>query len=598
MSYTVRLMTILPRLLPRGEGRAGAGVGSLLPWRPSGSLSSPRGEDWGKEASSSLHALYTTVPSVICWPTSGTALLGLLILANSLMGAEPVRLSAYPQKVRTFYSLEAPAVPAALRSNAVALPVGNITGAVRASDGAIWLGTTQGLMRLDFSAPDRDRRQFLAGKRYLPDDDVQQLLADSNSGVWARTRTGVSHIELKPMTLSQKAQLFEARIRARHDRYGLVADSALLIPGDTSSNRLMDNDNDGLWTAMYAAAECFRYQVTKSPEALANARKSVEAILFLEEVAGRRGFPARSFIRKGDPMPQGGEWHWTADGRFYWKGDTSSDEIVGHFFIFSIAYDLLPDAALKQRIAITARRIMDHIVTHGYALVNLDGRPTTWGWWSPKKLVQQPDERALNSLQLLSFLKTTAHITGEKRYEEEYRKAAWEWNYADWITRLKEFRQELNYSDEELAMLPFYCLFNYETDPALLKAYRKAADAWWENIQRESNPLWTFIYLKGQPKAAIDLSGAVWTLYRTPLDTIKWSVKNSQRQDIVWASAPERSGQREALTLLPPDELPVMRWNSNPFVIDGGEDGRSEDDGAAFLLPYWLGRYQRLLLGE
>ena len=90
----------------------------------------------------------------------------------------------------------------------------------------------------------------------------------------------------------------------------------------------------------------------------------------------------------------------------------------------------------------------------------------------------------------------------------------------------------------------------------------------------------------------------MWTLYRTPLDTIKWSVKNSQRQDIVWASAPERSGQREALTLLPPDERPVMRWNSNPFVVDGGEDGRSEDDGAAFLLPYWLGRYQRLLFGE
>ena len=42
-------------------------------------------------------------------------------------------------------------------------------------------------------------------------------------------------------------------------------------------------------------------------------------------------------------MPHGGEWHWTPDGRYYWKGDTSSDEIVGHFFIFSIAYDLLPD---------------------------------------------------------------------------------------------------------------------------------------------------------------------------------------------------------------------------------------------------------------
>jgi hypothetical protein len=41
-----------------------------------------------------------------------------------------------------------------------------------------------------------------------------------------------------------------------------------------------------------------------------------------------------------------------------------------------------------------------------------------------------------------------------------------------------------------------------------------------------------------------------------------------------------------------------MKWNSNPFDIDGGSGGRGEDDGAAFLLPYWMGRYLGLLLGE
>ena len=526
------------------------------------------------------------------------AFLTLLVPAGVLSAVEPVRLVPYPQKVRTFYPLDSPLVPAALRSNSIPLPLGNITAGVQAADGAVWLGTTQGLMRLDFSAPARDRRQVLAGKRYLPDDRVEQLVPDSNGGVWARTRSGVSHIELKPMTLAQKAKIFEARIRARHDRYGLVADSALAVPGDVSSNRLIDNDNDGLWTSIYAAAECFRYRVTRSPEALASARKSVEAMLFLEDVAGRRGFPARSYIRKGDPMPQGGEWHWTPDGQFYWKGDTSSDEIVGHFFIFCVAYDLLPDKPMKQRIAETARRIMNHILDHDYALVDLDGKPTTWGWWSPQKLLEQPDERALNSLQLLSFLKTTFHITGDPRYEAEYRKAAWEWKYADWITRVNAFRLELNYSDEELAMLPFYCLFEYEKDPALLKAYRHAVDGWWENIQREANPLWTFIYAKGRPDANVDLAAAVWTLYRTPLDTISWTVRNSQRHDLTWAQAPDRAGEREVLNLLPPDERPIMRWNSNPFVVDGGGDGRSEDDGAAFLLPYWLGRFQKLLLGE
>ena len=359
-----------------------------------------------------------------------------LIVAGSAGAVEPVQLAPYPQKFRTFYNLSDAAVPAGLRSNSVPLPAGNITVAARSTDGALWLGTTQGLMRVDFSAPVRDQRQYLSGRRYLPDDVVEQLLPDEHNGVWVRSRTGVSHIELRPMSLAQKAEAFEQRIRARHDRYGMVADSHLAVAGDPSSNQLHDNDNDGLWTAMYAAAECFRFAVTKSPAALANARKSIEAVLFLEEVAGRRGFPARSVLRKGDPMPHGGEWHWTADGQYYWKGDSSSDEIVGHFFIFSIAYDLLPDSELKRRIAETAKRIMDHILEHGYNLIDLDGKPTLWGWWGPEKLKQQPDER------------------------------------------------------------------------------------------------------------------------------------------------------------------PVMKWNGNPFVIDGGAGGKGEDDGAAFLLPYWMGRYHKFLVGE
>jgi hypothetical protein len=439
---------------------------------------------------------------------------------------------------------------------------------------------------------------IFAGRRYLPDDDVQQLVPDTAGGVWVRTRTGVSHIELRLMTLEQKADLLERTVRERHDRYGMLGDSHLTTPGDLATNQQVDNDNNGLWTSIYVAAECFRYAVTKSPDALAQARKSIEAMLFLEEVAGKRGFPARSYIRKGDRMPTNGEWHWTDDGQIYWKGDTSSDEIVGHYFAFGIAFDLLPDADLKARIVATTRRITDHIIANDYALIDVDGKPTLWAKWSLKYFAEDPEDSALNALELLSLLKTTAHITGEARYEKEYQKVAHELKYLDLILRLKECRIEMNYSDEELAMLPFYGIFRYETDPAALVNYRRALDDWWENMSRELCPLWTFIYQTGRPDAAIDLAGATWTLYRMPIDRIRWDVKNSHRADIVWSSVPDRFGKREAATLLPPDERPVMRWNGNPFTVDGGNGGRSEDDGAAFLLPYWLGRYHQFLRGQ
>jgi len=521
---------------------------------------------------------------------------GLLAIAAICQGAEPVRLTAQPQKFRSFYSLDDPRVPAALKQS------GTTVRAV-ASDGAVWSGTSRGVTRVDPQAPPRDRHQYFAGKRYLPDDEVRQLAADQAAGMWVRTKTGVSHIELRTMTLAAKAALFEERVHARHDRHGLVSPSNLRVAGDVSTNQMRDDDNDGLWTSIYAAAECFRYVVTRSPEALANATRSTEAVLFLEQVAGKRGFPARSYIRKGEPMPNGGEWHWTPDGQYYWKGDTSSDEIVGHFFLYGVATDLLPDGALKKRIAETAARIMDHIVDHGYYLIGVNGKPATWGRWSQTYFQQEPADSALNSLELLSFLKTAAHITGDSRYAKEYRKAAIDLGYARRATRYKELREEINYSDEELAMLSFYGLFRYETDGELLdRYYRPALNGWWENIAREENPLWTFIYAMAQPSAPhaipIDLASAVRTLYRMPVDTIEWTVKNSNRKDVIMDRAADRFQRRQAIALLPPDERPVMKWKSNPFDVDGGSDGRGEDDGAAFLLPYWMGRYYRFLLGE
>ena len=94
----------------------------------------------------------------------------------------------------------------------------------------------------------------------------------------------------------------------------------------------------------------FDIGVTKDPSALESARKSVEAMLRLESITGRSGFPARSFRHKGEPRHNDGIWHFTSDGEWEWKADTSSDEIVGHFFAYSVVYDLAADESLKNRL--------------------------------------------------------------------------------------------------------------------------------------------------------------------------------------------------------------------------------------------------------
>src|SRR5207244_10523772 len=107
-----------------------------------------------------------------------------------------------------------------------------------------------------------------------------------------------------------------------------------------------------------------------------------------------------------------------------------------------------------------------------------------------------------------------------------WRRVALRWKDVAEGTRYVELRDDINYSDEELAMLSFYPIFRYEQDARLLECYRRAAGQWWNNIQRERNPQGTLIYLLSKPAQPVSMEAAAWTLYRIPMDLIEWTVKS------------------------------------------------------------------------
>ena len=545
-----------------------------------------------------------------------------------------IRLRATPQKFRTVYAVDDTRIPKKIRdqlaqpartarigsvrwtveSDALirdsgaklrlsfdeGLPVGRLRAITISTDGAIWTGGDDGLVRYATATDAWDRWQYFGGKRYLPSDQVTSLAPGEAGSVWVRTADGISHIEFRLLSLADKAAHFEKRLTERHERHYLVADSQLSDAGNPATSHQYPNDNDGLWTSIYVASQAFRYQVTKDSRALESARKSVEAMLRLEAITGRSGFPARSFRHKDEPRHNDGIWHFTSDGEWEWKADTSSDEIVGHFFAYSVVYDLAADKSLKRRLRGAVSRMADHLIDHAYNLTDLHGGPTRWGRYDEAYFETDDgrEERALRSLELLSHLKVAYHMTGNVRYDREYRKLINESKYHKNTTTYLKLRQELNYSDEELAMLSYYPLFRYEKDPSLLRVYREGLEQWWVNIQREANPLWMFIYASCNPAKRVPLEAAARTLYRIPMDLIKWSIKNSHRRDVPLDRFPERHKRLQTTRLLPPDERRVMKWNSNPFQLDDQSDGRGEDDGAFFLLPYWLGRFHGFLVGE
>ena len=519
------------------------------------------------------------------------------------------------QKFATQYSFEAKEVPPAARVVHSGKPwLGKERGPVEGlmifaeeKSGAVWLGGDQGAARFDPKAKPRwERWQYFAGRRWLPDDSVQNIIVEKTApgrSVWVRTRTGVSHLEWRPMTLAEKARSFEARVEARHVRHGMVADCGLRTPGDLTASFTYDNDNDGLWTSIYLAAQCHRYAVTHEPEARARARRSLDLLMRLEEITGLPGFPARSFVSTNEPRPQGGEWHPTPDGQWLWKGDTSSDELVGHYFGYATYFDLVADEQEKIAIRAVVSRITDHLIRNQYQLIDVDGQPTRWGRWSESYQQTQEGryEAALNSLELLSFLKTAYHITDDSRYDAAYLERVQK-GYAQkmrWYRRWPE-GGEINFSDDELAYLSYAPLLRYETNWRLRRVYLDGLRYTWKRVQPTFNPLWNYI------SAASDagkLSSRLReesrrTLERIPNDQISWSVHNSQRRDVTLNKEKDRFGQPQLRRVLAPDELPAQKWNSNPYRPDGGGNGASEDDGAYFLLPYWMGRYYKWIDAE
>ena len=533
----------------------------------------------------------------------------ILLSASSLAHAA----ETYRQKARTFHTPDEFARVtggkvilqkqldrerlAAMREGVTRWPTTQVTVIHAESPSVTWAGGPQGAVRY---SDGYKSVEYFGGRRWLPDDHVTGIGTDGTA-TWLETSKGFARIEYKPMTLEDKSRHFVERVQKRHNRWGLTSDSRLRVAGDLSTNLMVSSDNDGLWTAIYVAAECFRYKVTGEADARENARRGMAAILRLESIAGIRGFPARSFIKVGEDLQPGdGEWHDTPDKQWRWKGDTSSDEIVGHYFVYGVYHDLVADEQEKPALRAAISRITTHILDNNYQLIDVDGKRTRWGWWGPEAIWEDPDETGLRALHVLSHLRVAIHMADDPARRARYQAA-----YDDLIkthkyhllTRNQKIMVPgvVNHSDDELAFLSYYPLLLYEKDEKLLEVYRQSLERSWQCERAERNPLWNFIYAAGNGAKEFDRAEAVRTLREIPMDLVEWSVRNSHRLDVPMDPLSDRFRRRQALVVLPYDELPMTKWNGNPYILDGGAGGTSEDDGGYFLLPYWLGRYHRLI---
>jgi len=481
--------------------------------------------------------------------------------------------------------------------NTVHLPEGNIKKIVIGKNGARYYGTDLGLI-----IQDGVNESFLGATRWLPDDEVTAIaVSDDGNLLWVGTRNGVSRIVTSMMTLSGKAAHYQYLMEKYHVREGFTTIRELTVKHDMESGSVEISDNDGLWTGCYAAAQALRYAVTGEDEALALARRSMRAMLKLNYVTGIPGFPARAIRRPGEKGYGNGdeEWHAATDeiGELEWKGETSSDEIMGHFFGLCFYYDLCADDAEKREITAALKAIADHILEHDYTLCDTDGLPATWSHWGPREMNGNDIwfwERRINSFELLCILRVVSHMTGDEKYDAEYKNLVQNHHYALNSMQHKLDDAHDNHIDDHLGFITMATILRYETDPMMRQFFLLALRHHWEYERVERCPWWNLIY--GAMSGDIcDIDVAVKSLREIPLDLIRHRIYNSKRPGLVWDEGQEYfGGSRQLKSPLPYDEKQVMMYDSNPFRADGG-DGMSVEYGVIFLLPYWFGRFYGLI---
>jgi hypothetical protein len=516
------------------------------------------------------------------------------------------------------------------------IPYASFTSIVPTRKGAVWLGTDKGAVL--FAGQSWQYRQ---GRRWLPGDRVYGIAADTHTGrAWFATDGGLgSVVETSQLTLARKAARYQSDIDLRHQRteLGYVAEVQLERPGDPSAWTQRDTDNDGLWTSLYGAAQSFLYSATKDPAAKARAKKAFEAIRFLSQVtqggthSAPPGFPARTVLptsgrdpnttytpqrdtakRKTDPLWKAlhPRWPKSADGKWYWKTDTSSDELDGHMFFYAQYHDLVADEAERKRVADVVTAIVDHLLDNDYRLVDWDGKPTRWGNFNPKSLNHDPawaEERGLNSLSMLAYLKVAQRVSGRARYRRAAQLLIEKHGYAQNVLDAKVHRGPGtgNQSDDQLLVLGFYTLLSYEEDPRLRATYSEGFRRAWELLRYERNPFFNFAYagVCGVNAADSDWIGeSIDSLKRYPLRPIRWAHRGSHRADIVRLPSPDPITGTKAIRgrlrdgrALPIDERWSGRWSDDPWLLDGRGNGRRLAPGTPFLLAYSMGLYHGVI---
>ncbi len=464
-------------------------------------------------------------------------------------------------------------------------------------DNDLWIGTTRGAIRM----LSHDEWQYFGADHWLPGNRVNDIAADDKT-VYIATDAGIGVIRYEPYTLLKKAAYYERHIK----EWGLQRMGFVHTLTKKEGEWIREiSDNDGGHTSPYLAAMSFKYAVTGDEEARHEALNSFKAMLWLERITPIPGYPARAIYSldgdKGEMARHGSgglpaKWFPSKDGKWMWKGDTSSDEVIAHFYSVSLFHDLVARGKEKELAKQHLVSIATHILENGWILKGMDGKPTRWGRWDPTYLLRPYGymDRGVNGLEALTFMHTALNLSGDKKFKDGYEQLM-KWGYHTNTIRQKNVfpPEHIAPWDDNLAFRSYYTLLRNTDHPALRSVYLRSLARTWEVKRIEEVPWYNYVYgaITGND---CEQQQSMDHLRAWQLDCVEHNFTNSFRHDLKTKKGyvPYESGTRA----ISPRESVVNRNSRYALVYDGGHNGNRAMEPSAFLRDYWMGRYHGLIL--
>jgi len=367
---------------------------------------------------------------------------------------------------------------------------------------------------------------------------------------------------LPASTAESDAIAISANIQAKHIPFATILDPIYASSTSSTINGYTRCGDSALWTGAYLAAEAFRYNVTRSPDALNNVKGALACLKALADLTGDNRL-ARCIVLVSSPFAAGIASEEAANTihqnpPWFWVDNTSRDQVVGAFFGLGIAFDLVDDASVKQGISDLTTRLIGFLSRHQ---------------WSPNDDLSNTFQLRPEELQML--LQVARHVNPANGVSGPIFVAPVDTGVSVDVQSIGSyFKFNLDY-------MTFFNLIRIQDNGDNRHAYQIARNytaghqnAFFNMVDRALNG----------PDQARDAET------RVLLD--QW-LQRSRRDFFVDLTSSVQVCGSEACAPIPVPQRPPtdFLWQRDPFQLKGGGSGLIESNGIDYILPYWMARY-------